>query len=119
MSQNKKYKKNKQVDSTISDEALTIAQGIKQENQTKVQTKLVAQGIRKGIELYKNQQNKKQREADKNRKKELKNKLSDQNSDTTNLEQYQNNFSRFRIGLPWILLIFSWIFFAAYFYVTL
>jgi hypothetical protein len=55
MSENTKHQNNKDLDSMVTDKALNIAQGIKQENQTKTQTKLVAQGIGKGIELYKKQ----------------------------------------------------------------
>jgi len=116
MSQNKKYTKNKQVDTNISDEALAIAQGIKQENQTKSQTKLIAQGIRKGIELYKNQQNKKQRDRDKRNKKELKNKLNDRDSDKFDPNQQLKSTSSLLTWLPWALLALSWLFFALYFY---
>ncbi|MFV1982966.1 MAG: DUF2956 family protein [Thiohalomonadales bacterium] len=114
MSQNRKYK-NKHAGSIDSDEALNIAQGIKQENQTKAQTRIIAQGIRKGIELYKNQQNKKQREFDKFKKKELKNKLNNQNADKSNTHFKQENTPGSRFWLPWGLLILSWLFFVVYF----
>ena len=116
MSQNKKHTKSKKIDSIISDEAITIAKGIKQENQTKSQTKLIAQGIRKGIELYKNQHNKKQRELDKRNKKDLKNKLNDRDSDKSDSDLSQKNISRSLSWLPWILLVLSWLLFVVYFY---
>jgi len=117
MSQNKKYKKNKNLDSVITDEALVIAQGIKQENQTKSQTKLVAQGIRKGIELYKNQQNKRQREFDKTRKKELKTKNSIRSSEIQDSNPKIKNTVTLTLLVPWSLLIASWTFFLVYYYI--
>ena len=116
MSRSKKYSKNKHIDSAIVDEALTIAQGIKQENQTKAQTKLIAQGIRKGIELYKNQQNKKQRENDKRKKKELKEKLVDKNLTIKAVNQRSQNSIRFKIGLPWSLLLLTWLLILMHYY---
>ncbi len=111
MSQNKKIKNS---DSPKLDEALTIAQGIKQENQTKAQTKLIAQGIRKGIEIYKNQQNKKQRDINKRKKKQLKSKLNSDNSNVEQLNQSDNNTSIFVMWVPWGLVLLSWIFFVIY-----
>jgi hypothetical protein len=111
MSHDKKYKKNKKIESENSDEAMAIARGIKQENQTKAQTKLIAQGIRKGIELYKYQQNKKNREIDKRKKKELKNKSLELDSRNSNKNQpFQNKYKR-SLWLPWTLLVLSWLYY--------
>ncbi len=112
MSRTKKYSKN--IDATNSDEALAIAQGIKQENQTKAQTKLIAQGIRKGIELYKNQQNKKSRENDKRKKKELKNKLLETSSSDRSENQKSQNFTVLPIWIPWGLLLLTWLLILVY-----
>ncbi|VAX01994.1 hypothetical protein MNBD_GAMMA22-2599 [hydrothermal vent metagenome] len=115
MSQNKKYKKNKINDSSQFDEALTVAQGIKQENQTKAQTRLIAQGIRKGIEIYKNKQNKKQRDINISKKKHLKARLiTDDKSNTEQVINSNKNILRFFIWLPWSLVVFSWVFFVVY-----
>ncbi len=110
MAQNRKYNKNKHIESEMSDEAMTIARGIKQENQTKTQTKLVAQGIRKGIELYKSQQNKKQRELDKRKKKEIKTKTTNQSSDKHDDDKRSGN-KLISVWLPWFLLGLSWLFY--------
>jgi len=111
MSQNKQSKKNKSLEKANADEATAIAQGIKQENQTKAQTKLIAQGIRKGVELYKSQQNKKLRDIDKRKKKDLKNKIKSHEEIDTDSDNGAINFSKL---LPWGLLIISWIFFIIY-----
>jgi hypothetical protein len=116
MSQNIKHKNNKDPDSMVTDKALNIAQGIKQQNQTKTQTKLVAQGIGKGIELYKKQQNKKQREIDKNRKRELKNKLNSESNNIGQSNEFQKRTFLSQANLAWGLLLLSWLFFLVYFF---
>ncbi|HUX89977.1 MAG TPA: DUF2956 family protein [Gallionellaceae bacterium] len=114
MSQNIKHKINKDLDSMVTDKALNIAQGIKQEKQTKAQTKLVAQGIGKGIELYKKQQNKKQRDIDKNKKKELKNKSNSESNNIGKSNQSQKKTSISQANIAWGLLLLSWLFFLVY-----
>jgi hypothetical protein len=116
MSQHIKHKNNKDPDSMVTDKALNIAQGIKQQNQTKTQTKLGAQGIGKGIELYKKQQNKKQREIDRNRKRELKNRLNSDSNSIGQLNQSQKRTVISQANLAWALLLLSWLFFLAYFF---
>ncbi len=111
MAQNKKNQNSKVAN---LDEAQVIAQGIKQENQTKVQTKLIAQGIRKGIEIYKNQQNKKQRDINKRRKKQLKSKLNNDNTSAEHLNHSDKKTPTFVIWMPWSLLLLSWLFFSFY-----
>ncbi len=113
MSQNIKSNK-ANINAIKVDKAMAIAQGIKQENQTKAQTKLVAQGIRKGIELYKKQQNKKTRDVDKRKKKEIKEKLSSQNEIEDKNNRQDKGSINFSLLIPWILLISSWIFFVIY-----
>lgn len=100
----------------VTDKALNIAQGIKQEKQTKAQTKLVAQGIGKGIELYKKQQNKKQRDIDKNRKRELKNKANSESNHIGESNQFQKRTWISQAKIAWGLLILSWLFFLVYFF---
>ena len=115
-SQNIKHKNIKDPDVIVSDEALNIAQGIKQGNQTKTQTKLVAQGIGKGIELYKKQQNKKQRDIDKNRKRELKSKANVESNNVDKTNQSQKKTLVSQANIAWGLLLLSWLFFAVYFF---
>lgn len=114
--QNIKHKTNKDPDSVVTDKALTIAQGIKQGNQTKTQTKLVAQGIGKGIELYKKQQNKKQRDIDKNKKRELKNKLNSESNNIGKTNEFQKKTFISQANIAWGLLLLSWLFFLVYFF---
>jgi hypothetical protein len=116
MTQNTKHKNNKDPDSMVTDKALNIAQGIKQGNQTKIQTKLVAQGIGKGIELYKKQQNKKLRDIDKSKKKELKNKANIESSNIGKANQSQKKTFISQANLAWGLLLLSWLFFLVYFF---
>lgn len=100
----------------VTDKALNIAQGIKQEKQTKAQTKLVAQGIGKGIELYKKQQNKKQRDIEKNRKRELKNKANSESTNIGKTNQPQRKTWISQAKIAWGLLLLSWLFFLVYFF---
>ena len=100
----------------VSDKALNIAQGIKHENQTKIQTKLVAKGIGKGIELYKKQQNKKLRDIDKNRKKDLKSKSNSESNNIGQSNQSQKRTLISQANLAWGLLLLSWLFFLVYFF---
>ena len=92
------------------DEALRIARGTQRPGQTKEQTKLIAQGIQKGIEQYKKQQNVKARELDKNLKK-VKQQFA--SPETHEIEVQEKGVYR-QHGLPWVLLVLSWIVMAAY-----
>jgi len=100
--------KNK-VSAQVEVQANKIAKGTQKIGQTKEQTKLIAQGIEKGIAEYKKQQGKKLREIDKQRKQKLKQR---ENNSTQTVEEAPANHST-QI-LPWTLLVFSWLGFAAY-----
>jgi hypothetical protein len=95
-------------------EALKLAKGIQRPEQTKAQTKLIAQGIEKGIAEFKKQQKALARDRDKHRKKELRASLR-KGADTSdeNIESTSNLTSRLLVGLPWLLLVASWAYFAA------
>ena len=101
-------KKDKVSDKT-KEEAVKIARATQRPGQTKEQTKLIAQGIQKGIDLYKKQQNAKARELDKKLKMAA-NKYANASpaNDTLEPVAVENN------KLPWVLLIVSWLGFAAY-----
>lgn len=92
-------------------EAMQIAKATQKPGQTKEQTRVVAQGIQKGIELYKKQQKVKSRERDKLRKKDLKEKQQPVEPSETSPEQITEYKQHW---LPWVLLIASWVGFAAY-----
>ena len=89
-------------------EAVKIAKGIQKPGQIKEQTKLISQGIEKGIAEYKKQQKIKAREVDKSRKQALKAK---QKADAQCIEEIveDKKDSRFKVYLPWGLLILSWV----------
>ena len=97
-------------DETKSD-ALKIARATQKPGQTKEQTKLIAQGIEKGIAQYKKQQKAKARELDRQRKKEK----SAASATTSDLEP-DTSSTQSSSKLPWILLVVSWLAFAAYLY---
>ncbi len=94
-------------------DALKIAKGIQKPGQLKEQTKLISQGIEKGIAEYKKQQKSKARDADKSRKQAMKAK---QKADAEHVEEIveEKEGSRFRVYLPWSLLILSWAGFISY-----
>lgn len=100
----------------ISDEtktdALKIARATQKPGQTKEQTKLIALGIEKGIAQYKKQQKTKARELDRQRKKE-KSAVTD-----TFSEAVPDTPTTVHSGskLPWVLLVVSWLAFAAFLY---
>ncbi len=104
------YSKKNKVSDKIKDDAMKIARGTQRPGQTKEQTKLIAQGIQKGISQYKKQQNEKARALDKKQKKaaasSILNKLP--TDDTLEPVAVKSN------NLPWVLLIISWLGFAAY-----
>ncbi len=93
------------------DEAMKIALSTQKPGQTKEQTKLIAQGIQKGIAQYKKQQKAKSRESDKKHKKVVKERAEKQatasESKTTRTKQAK---------LPWVLLVFSWLLFAGFYF---
>ncbi|NOQ90368.1 MAG: DUF2956 family protein [Gammaproteobacteria bacterium] len=104
------YSKKNRVSDKIQDDAMKIARGSQRPGQTKEQTKLIAQGIKKGIDQYKKQQSVKARELDKRLKKAAVSSVSNRPSANNTLEPVvvkSNN-------LPWVLLIISWLGFAAY-----
>ena len=101
----RKYK----VSDKTKDEAMKIARATQRPGQTKEQTKLIAQGIQKGIDQYKKQQNAKARELDRKRKKEATEKPGHSSSGRT-AEPVDIKSNK----LPWVLLILSWLGFAAY-----
>ena len=90
-------------------QAMKVAKGTQKSGQTKEQTKLIAQGIEKGIAEYKKQHSKKLREIDKQRKQTTK--LREK--DITKVEEEAPN-THTTNQLPWILLVLSWVGFAAY-----
>jgi len=93
---------------------MKIARGTQKPGQTKEQTKLVAQGVQKGIEEYKKRQNAKARELDKKLKKAAASGTSDIRLADDNVEPaaVKNNI------LPWVLLMISWLGFAAYIFIN-
>ncbi|WP_198243599.1 DUF2956 domain-containing protein [methane-oxidizing endosymbiont of Gigantopelta aegis] len=96
------------------EQALKIARATQRPGQTKEQTKLIAQGIQKGIEQYKKQQKAKARELDKNLKK-VRRQL--QQADLTGQETSEERPADIVVKqskLAWVLLILSWLCFAAY-----
>src|SRR5688572_14020778 len=88
-------------------EALKIANTIKTEGQTPVETKAIANGIQRGMEMFLRQQSEKTRELDKRVKKvkQLSNQLTQQKPDAAKEETatIQSN-----PRLPWVLLMLSW-----------
>lgn len=113
--------KNKPVASPqTQDEASKIARATQKPGQTKEQTKLIAQGIEKGIALYKKEQKEKQRQADRARKKALKAKQSAQDiqNETDSQPSADQDTTKRRGRLPWILLALSWLGFALLTYLT-
>jgi hypothetical protein len=105
-----KYSKKNRVTDKTKEDAMKIARGIQRPGQTKEQTKLIAQGIQKGIDQYKKKHNVKVRELDKKLKIVANNRDSNKTSTDNAFEPVvvrSNN-------LPWVLLIISWLGFAAY-----
>lgn len=88
-------------------EALKIANTIKTEGQTPVETKAIANGIQRGMELFLRQQSEKTRELDKRVKKvkQLSTQLAQQKPTDQKEERVKVNTTP---RLPWILLALSW-----------
>ncbi|NOQ89669.1 MAG: DUF2956 family protein [Gammaproteobacteria bacterium] len=104
------YSKKNRVSDKTKDDAMKIARGTQKPGQTKEQTKLISRGIQKGIEQYKKQQSVKDRERDKRLKKAAVGKASREPL-TDNAIEHTSVRSNV---LPWLLLILSWLGFAAY-----
>lgn len=90
----------------IRSEALKIANTIKTEGQTTVETKAIANGIQRGMELFLRQHSEKTRELDKRVKKvkQLTTKLT-QDKPADEKESVTTQTSP---RLPWVLLAISW-----------
>jgi len=101
---------NKQVSNESHNQAALIAKGTQKPGQNKEQTKLITAGIEKGIAQYKKQHKAKMREQDKLRKK--RDKASTIQADDTEVDHAPKNNAQSK--LPWLLLLVSWLGFAAY-----
>lgn len=100
-------------------EAMKIAKATQKPGQSKEQTKLIAQGIEKGIALYKKQQKVKARDRDKERKKQIKVKNADEQSQQADREVVvSHSDSTHTSSLPWVLLVLSWLGFAAFYFIA-
>lgn len=88
-------------------EALKIANTIKTEGQTPVETKAIANGIQRGMELFLRQQSEKTRDLDKRVKKvkQLSTQLAQQKSGDEKEDVIR---TQTQSRLPWILLALSW-----------
>jgi hypothetical protein len=91
----------------IRAEALKIANTIKTEGQTTMETKAIANGIQRGMELFLRQQSEKSRDLDKRVKKvkQLATQLTQEKSADTKEEIETTQPSP---KLPWVLLAVSW-----------
>ncbi|MFT6986582.1 MAG: hypothetical protein ACJAT7_002423 [Psychromonas sp.] len=100
--------KNSEISVETQDEAMVVAKKTQKPGQKKEQTRLIAQGIQKGIAEYKKSVKSKQRQADKAKKKKQ------PENQTTELESENESQTEKSHRTPWILLLLSWIGFAAY-----
>lgn len=98
------------ISAETQEQALQITRATQKPGQTKEQTKLIAQGIEKGIAEYKKQQKAKARERDKLAKRLRATKASVTNEPMATEEM---TYATSRPWLPWILLLLSWLVFAA------
>lgn len=94
----------------IRAEALKIANSVKTEGQTTVETKVIANGIQRGMEMFLRQQSEKTRDLDKRVKKvkQLTTQLTQEKSAYVK-EEIENTQTSPR--LPWVLLAVSWVIF--------
>ena len=99
----------RQVSEATKNEAMQIAKGTQKPGQTKEQTKLIAQGIQKGIEQYKKTYKQKSRELDKKSKRAI-NAAEKREAEVV----VETTVERRQSPLPWVLLVLSWLGFAAY-----
>lgn len=95
----------------IRADALKIANSIKIEGQTPVETKAIANGIQRGMEMFLRQQSEKTRDLDKRTKKvkQLANQLAQKKSADDDEEEVI--VIQKQSLLPWILLAASWLIF--------
>ncbi|VXA77891.1 MULTISPECIES: DUF2956 domain-containing protein [Aeromonas] len=93
-------------------EAQKIARANQKPGQTKEQTQLIAQGIQKGIDEYKKQMKARAREASRQKKLQTKAKQQPQVGHEEEGDIELVEVSR-QHPLPWILLLLSWVGFAA------
>ncbi len=103
--------KNKVSPETMRD-AEAVAKATQRPGQTKEQTKLISQGIAKGIAEYKKQHKSKSRDLDKKLKKVNDVPQSTQQQSDDEIELTSNTQTTNK--LPWVLLVLSWLTFAAY-----
>ncbi|MCF7969622.1 MAG: DUF2956 domain-containing protein [Methylococcaceae bacterium] len=108
-----RYSKKNQVSPETQYESLKMAKATQRPGQSKEQTKLIAQGIQKGIELYKKQQKERSRELNRKLKK-VSGHLNQLNETGANEEQISQAFIYRQHWLPWLLLLVSWLGFAAF-----
>ncbi|MCU7804325.1 MAG: DUF2956 domain-containing protein [Candidatus Thiodiazotropha sp. (ex Lucinoma borealis)] len=111
-----KYSKNQKPSDETATEAMKMARATQHPGQTKDQTKLIASGIQKGIDQYKKQHKAKLREMDKRKRR------STPQTEQITTSQEVSAASINKGGgdkLPWILLIVSWVLFAAYLFFTI
>ena len=92
-----------------------MARATQRSGQTKEQTKLIAQGIEKGINRYKKQQKEKSREL--NRRLQKASRVKVASADGKTAESQENTVYKQPV-LPWLLLLFSWLGFAVYFFIA-
>lgn len=94
----------------IRAEALKIANSVKTEGQTSVETKAIANGVQRGMEMFLRQHSERTRDLDKRTKKvkQLTTQLT-QSKPTDDKEQIEHTQTSPR--LPWVLLAISWAFF--------
>jgi hypothetical protein len=93
-------------------DALKIARANQKPGQTKEQTQLIAQGIQKGIDEYKKQMKARAREVSRQKKLQSKAKQQPHTEQVEESEIELVEVSR-QHPLPWILLLLSWLGFAA------
>jgi hypothetical protein len=108
-----KYSSGNRISSQTQEEALKIARATQRPGQTKEQTKLIAQGIQKGIDQYKKQYKAKARELDKKLKKASAQSQAEVEVETREVIKHRQSL------VPWLLLLLSWLGFAAYLFLTL
>ena len=100
-------------------ESLRLARANQAPGQTKEQTQLIAQGIQKGLAEFKRAQKVKQREADRARKKQRKpltnTALAGEESTESEVTDEARRHHPWHYGLPWILLLLSWLGMAIYY----
>ena len=97
----------------IRAEALKIANTIKTQGQTTVETKAIANGIQRGMELFLRQQSEKTRDLDKRTKKvkQLATQLTHSKSTGEKEETVRVQTSS---RWPWVLLAISWVMFVVF-----